>query len=71
MKTRLGTPVLTGVLMLVLAGLRYSSLQSDVGTLNALPEVTATIGIGFWIGVIGASLVAIGGAMIQLAERAR
>ena len=71
MRTRLGSPVLTGLLMLVLAGIRYSSLNSDLGNLNALPGVSATIGNGFWIGVIGASLVAIGGAMIQMAERAR
>ena len=71
LRTRLGSPAFTGLLMLVLAGIRYGSLQSDVESLNALPGVTATIGDGFWIGVIGASLVAIGGAMIQMAERAR
>ena len=71
LRTRLGSPAFTGPLMLVLAGIRYGSLQSDVENLNALPGVTAVIGDGFWIGVIGASLVAIGGAMIQMAERAR
>jgi hypothetical protein len=71
MRTRLGSPILTGLLMVLLAGIRYSSLNSNVGDLNALPGVTATIGIGFWIGVIGAALVTIGGAMIQSADRAR
>jgi hypothetical protein len=56
--------------MLVLAGIRYGSLQSNVNDLNALPGVTASIGDGFWIGLIGASLVAIGGAVIQFADRA-
>ncbi len=71
MKARLGSPVVTGVLMLVLGGIRYASLQSDVEELNALPGVTAAIGSGFWIGLVGAALVAVGGAVIQAAERAR
>ena len=68
---RLSAPLITGVLMLVLAAIRFSSLQSDVNDLNALPGVSAAIGIGFWISVLGASLVTIGGALIQTAERGR
>jgi hypothetical protein len=69
-RTQLGSPILTGILMLVLAAIRYSSLQSNVGDLQALPGVTATIGNGFWIGVIGSSIVLLGGSMIQSADRA-
>jgi hypothetical protein len=68
-KMRLSSPILTGALMLLLAGIRYASLQSNVSDLQALPGVTASIGTGFWIGLIGASLVAIGGAMIQFGDR--
>ena len=69
LKTRLGSPVITGVLMLVLAGIRYASLSSDVDDLRAVSGVTASIGSGFWIGVIGAVMVTIGAALIQSEHR--
>jgi hypothetical protein len=71
MKARLSSPLLTGALLLVLAGIRYTSLRSDVESLQAIPGVTASIGSGFWIGVIGAAIVALGGALIHLGDRAR
>ncbi|MEO7097266.1 MAG: hypothetical protein ABI175_28655 [Polyangiales bacterium] len=70
MKMRLGSPVVTGVLMLVLAGFRYASLSSDVADLQELPGITASIGNGFWIGAIGAAMVTVGGALIQSDGRA-
>jgi hypothetical protein len=65
---RLSSPILTGVLLLVLAALRYTSLTSDV---NALHEqgITASIAGGFWLSVIGSAIVLLGGAMIQQGER--
>jgi hypothetical protein len=69
-KMRLSSPVITGALMLLLAGIRFASLQSNVDDLQALTGVTASIGSGFWIGLIGASLVAIGGGLIRVADRA-
>jgi hypothetical protein len=67
---RLSSPILTGVLLMVLAGLRYTSLTSDV---NALHEqgFTASLANGFWLSVIGSAVVLLGGAMIQLDGRPR
>jgi putative copper export protein len=67
-KTRLASPILTGALLLLLAGLRYGSLRSDVDSLRAIPGITASIGSGFWIGVIGALMVTLGGALIQFRD---
>jgi uncharacterized membrane protein YraQ (UPF0718 family) len=68
-RTRLGSPILTGVLMVVLAAIRYSTLRSDIDSLQAFPGVTASIGIGYWLGVLGAIIVLGGGAMIRFDER--
>jgi hypothetical protein len=70
MAFRLASPILTGALLLLLAGLRYASLRSDVDALQAIPGITASIGIGFWIGVIGALIVTLGGALIQFGDGA-
>jgi hypothetical protein len=68
-KAQLGSPILTGIFLLALSGVRYATLQTSIRNLQALPGVTATIGNGFWIGVIGSSMVVLGGAMIQSADR--
>jgi hypothetical protein len=68
MKTRLASPILTGALLLLLAGLRYGSLRSDVDALRGIPGITASIGSGFWIGLVGALIVTLGGALIQFQE---
>ncbi len=67
---RLSSPIVTGLLLLVLAGLRYASLTSDIDALNA-QGFTASIANGFWISVIGSAIVLLGGALIQQGERAR
>jgi hypothetical protein len=68
MKTRLASPILTGALLLLLAGLRYGSLRSDVDALRGIPGITASIGSGFWFGLVGALIVTLGGALIQFQE---
>jgi hypothetical protein len=61
-------PVLTGGLMALLLFQRWSDLSSVLDRANAL-GVDASIGIGFWLTVVGAGLVLAGGALMQFGRR--
>lgn len=68
-RMRLGSPVITGVLMAVLLAIRWTDLQNGLDTAAGIPGVTASIGSGFWLNVMGAVLVLCGGALIQFGDR--
>jgi hypothetical protein len=59
----MGTPIIGGVLILVLLAIRWSSLQDDLRALRSFPGVTASVGIGVWAVVLGAILVIVGGVL--------
>jgi hypothetical protein len=70
-RMRLGSPVITGVFMAVLLALRWSDLQDGLDTAAGIPGMTASIGSGFWLNVMGTVLVLCGGALIQFGDRVR
>jgi len=63
-KIQLGTPLIGGVLILVLLGMRWGSIQQTLTDVRAqTPGVNASIGIGVYAVIAGAVLVLAGGAM--------
>jgi hypothetical protein len=68
---RLGTPILTGLLLLVLLGFRWSDISNGLDRANAIPGVTASVGTGFWLAVAGAIAVLCGGLLLQFGGAAR
>ncbi|MEP6476081.1 MAG: hypothetical protein ABJC60_02300 [Actinomycetota bacterium] len=68
-RMRLGSPILTGILMMVVLALRWSDLQNGLKVADGIPGVTASIGIGYWLSVLGAALVLCGGALLQFGDR--
>jgi len=68
-KFSLGTPIVGGALILVLMAIRWSSLQDALTYLRSFPGVTASIGIGVWVVIAGASLVVVGGVLSGSARR--
>jgi hypothetical protein len=59
----LGTPVIGGVVIGALMAARWSILTQDVANYNALPGVTANMGVGVWLVIGGAACVVVGGLM--------
>src|SRR6186997_1646305 len=68
---RLGSPIITGIFMAVLLAFRWSDLQDGLDQAAGIPGVTASIGSGFWLNVMGTVLVLGGGALIQFGDRVR
>ena len=68
-RMRLSAPILTGALMVVALAIRWSDLHRTVDVVDALPGVSASIGIGFWLDVVGVVAVLLGGAILQFADR--
>jgi len=68
-RMRLGSPVITGVFMTVLLVLRWTDLQDGLNAAAEIPGMTAAIGSGFWLNVVGTVLVLGGGALIQFGDR--
>jgi hypothetical protein len=68
-RMRLSAPILTGLLMLVPLGFHWNDLNNVVQILNTYPGVTASIGIGFWVEVVGVVAVLGGGAILQFGDR--
>ncbi len=71
LRNRLSSPLVTGAFLLVVVGLRYASLRSEMDRLEGLPGVTASIGSGFWLSAFGTVVVLLGGALVQFGDRAR
>ena len=68
-RMRLSAPILTGALMVVALAIRWSDLHRTVDVVDALPGVSASIGIGFWLDVVGVVAVLLGGAILQFGDR--
>ncbi|MBA3691187.1 MAG: hypothetical protein H0W82_07220 [Actinobacteria bacterium] len=68
--TRFGSPLLTGILMVVSLAIRWSDLQNGLASARDIPGVSASIGTGFWLSVIGTLSVLAGGALLQFGDRA-
>ena len=71
LRNRVSSPLVTGAFLLVVVGLRYASLRSELDRLEHLPDVTASIGSGFWLSALGTVVVLLGGALVQFGDRAR
>jgi hypothetical protein len=67
-RIRFSFPVLTGGLMALLVVQRWSDLSSGLDRAKAL-GIDASIGIGFWLTVVGAGVVLAGGALMQFGRR--
>ena len=59
----LGTPLIGGVILIVLVALRWGDLQDVLATARAYPGVTASLGIGIWTVIAGTACVVLGGLM--------
>jgi hypothetical protein len=67
---RLGSPLIGGILMLVLLVVRWNDINDAIDQTNALyPSVTASVGIGFWGAALGAVLVLAGGVLSMKSRR--
>ena len=65
----LGTPLIGGVILVVLVVLRWGDLQDTLAALRAYPGVTASLGIGIWSVIAGTACVCLGGLMMLLRPR--
>jgi hypothetical protein len=70
LRNRLSSPLVTGAFLVVVVGLRYVALRSEMERLENLPGVTVSIGTGFWLSVLGSALVLLGGALIRSGDGA-
>jgi hypothetical protein len=59
----LGTPLIGGVILIVLVAMRWGDLQDVLATARAYPGVTASLGIGIWMVIAGTACVVLGGLM--------
>jgi hypothetical protein len=60
----LGTPLIGGVILVVLIVLRWGDLQDTLTALRAYPGVTASLGIGIWSVIAGTACVLLGGLLM-------
>jgi hypothetical protein len=69
-RAQLGSPVISGVLIAILVGLRWSYLQDVISNTEAAsPGVNAGIGVGVWVVIAGAALIIVGGLLSPRARR--
>jgi hypothetical protein len=68
---RLGTPILTGVLLLALVGFRWSDISDGLDRAEAIPGVTASVGSGFWLVAAGSVIVLCGGLLMHFGGSVR
>jgi hypothetical protein len=66
---QLGTPLIGGVILAILAVMRWTDLQNALDVARAHAGYTASIGIGFWAVIAGTVLVLVGGAMAMQRRR--
>jgi hypothetical protein len=57
----LGTPLIGGVILVVLVVARWGDLQDILTTARANAGVTASLGIGIWSVIVGTACVVLGG----------
>jgi hypothetical protein len=68
----LGTPIVGGVLLAVLLGLRWGEMQDAINRLrSASPDIHASLGIGVWANVAGTALILLGGVLARVRARDR
>jgi hypothetical protein len=61
---RLGSPLIGGILMIVLLVLRWNDIHDAINQIQTVnPAVDVGIGIGFWGATLGAALVLAGGTI--------
>jgi hypothetical protein len=60
----LGTPLIGGVILVVLVVARWGDLQDALAAVRAYPGVTASLGIGIWSVIVGTVCVVVGGLML-------
>jgi hypothetical protein len=60
----LGTPLIGGVILIVLIATRWGDLQDALEIYRAQPGVTASLGIGVWSVIAGTACVVLGGLML-------
>jgi len=66
---QLGTPLIGGVILAVLAALRWGDLQTALDVARAHAGYTASIGVGFWAVIAGTVLVLLGGVLAMQRRR--
>jgi hypothetical protein len=67
---RFATPLLTGGLLVVLLVLRWNDIQDAIDIVRTeLPGAQASVGIGFWIDVVGTVLILVAGFLDLTARR--
>jgi uncharacterized membrane protein YidH (DUF202 family) len=66
---QLGTPLIGGVILAILAALRWGDLQNALDVARVHPAYTASIGIGFWAVIGGTVLVLLGGVLAMQRRR--
>jgi hypothetical protein len=70
MQFRMGSPLIGGVIMVVLLVIRWNDIHDAIEQTKALsPTITASVGIGFWGAALGAALVLAGGVMTLQSRR--
>jgi hypothetical protein len=66
---QLGTPLVGGVILAILAALRWGDLQNALDVARTHAGITASIGIGFWAVIAGTVLVLLGGVVAMQRRR--
>jgi hypothetical protein len=66
---QLGTPLVGGVILAILAALRWGDLQNALDVARTHAGITASIGIGFWAVIAGTVLVLLGGVLAMQRRR--
>jgi hypothetical protein len=70
-RLRLGTPLITGGLLVVLLVMRWNDIHDAISQAQSLAGVTGSVGIGFWIDALGAAAVLAAGLLQLRAARSR
>ncbi len=64
MQFRMGSPLIGGIIIVVLLVIRWNDLQDAIEQARVLaPAVETSVGIGFWGAALGAAFVLIGGVL--------
>jgi hypothetical protein len=67
---RLGSPLVGGIIMVVLLVIRWNDIQDAIEQTTAIaPGIEASVGIGFWGAALGAALVLAGGVLSLQSRR--
>ena len=66
---QLGSPVVTGVLMMVAMAFRWADISNGLDLAAADPNVTASVGPGFWLALAGSVVVLCGALLTRFGDR--